>query len=306
VALPALAQGNASDYPPACTESKVSASNRDDAHSLYVTAKRFLDESAYDKAISLLKDAYTLNCSVHDFLPVIATAYERKGDRKEAVRALEEYLARVPSGPDISKDDLQSREKVERRIKNLKDLMVVPTPSATVPPSATAAPTGVPPAAPTVAPTPPAVPKPVPAPTAAPSARPAAPAPAPTTTTGGRSAIPLVVTGIGAGIAGAGAAFYAVGSGQYADAEKDCPTHKDCTNDAVNRGEQGRTFMQVGVGGFIVGGAALVGGLVWYFVQPSRPARAQAHGEPRSAASGVYVTPVVTPNFAGGSAGFSF
>jgi hypothetical protein len=116
-----------------------------------------------------------------------------------------------------------------------------------------------------------------------------------------------VVAGIGAGIVGAGAAFYAVGLGPYNEGEKACPTHKACTSDATNIGQQGFTLIRVGVGGFIVGGAALVGGLVWYFAQPSKPARVQSHGEPRStAASGVYVTPVVTPNFAGGSAGFSF
>ncbi len=302
-ALPALAQNNASDYPPACAESKVSASNRDDAHALYVTAKRFLDESESEKAISLLKDAYTLNCSVHDFLPVIATAYERKGDLKQAVRALEVYLARLPSGPDIGKDDLQAREKVERRMKNLKDRMAAEAPTATVVPTATPSATAVLPVPPIVRPTA------APQPTAAPSTV----APHPTTprppVTGGRSAIPLVVAGIGAGLAGGGAALYGVGSGRYGDAEKDCPTHKDCSNDVTNRGEQGRTFMKIGIGGLIVGGTALIGGLVWYFAQSSKPAErtsVETRARARTAVKQLYVTPVVAPNFAGASAGFSF
>ncbi len=287
VALPALAQSNASDYPPACAESKVNARDRDDAHALYVTAKRFLDESAFDKAISLLKDAYTVNCSVHDFLPVIATAYERKGDRKEALRALEEYLARVPSGPEISKEDLQAREKVERRIKNLKDLIAAqaPAPTTSAAPSATVVPTAS--AAPTV-------------PASAWSPLPVPPQ------TGGRSALPLVVSGIGVGLLGGGVALFMVGSGQIADTEKACPPpDRKCIGgsaaDNVAKGNEGRLFTGLGIGGMALGGAAAIGGLVWYFVQPRKPVEAKAAKVKR-----LYVTPVVAPSFAGAAAGFSF
>ena len=298
VALPAFAQGTASDYPPACAESKVSASDRDGAHAFYVTAKRFLDESAYDKAISLLKDAYALNCSVHDFLPVIATAYERKGDRKEALHALEEYLSRVPSGSETSKEDLQAREKIERRIKNLKEAIAAQPPTVSVPPiappppSATAAPTAVPAVVPAAAAVPvvvPHAPPPPPPPHVVPSA------------TGGRSIIPLLVGGLGgAGLAGVGTAFYVLGAGQYSTAEKACPTHKSCPPDVTNSGEEGRTFMRVGVGGMIAGSVVLIGGVVWYFTQSSTAA---AH---KMGKAQPYVLPIVAPNFGGASAGFTF
>lgn len=293
VALPALAESNAPDYPPACAESKVSSRDRDDAKALYVTAKRFLDESAFDKAISLLKDAYTLNCSVHDFLPVIATAFERKGDRKEALRALEEYLARVPSGPEIDKEDLQAREKVERRIKNLKDLIASQTPTATVAPSATVVPTV------TVAPT------------AAPPKASSAPPPTPPPTGGGRSAFPLVVSGIGAALAAGGVAFLMVGIDKYNDAASHCAGidpktgEHQCTSankeKDIEQGNLGRTFQGIGIGGMAVGGAALIGGLVWYFVQPSKATEAKT-----AKVKQPYVTPVVAPSFAGAAAGFSF
>ena len=120
VAVPALAQP--SSYPPACDASKVSKGDVDRAHAVFLSGKQFLDESNYDKAISYFNDAYSIDCSVHAILPIIATAYERKGDKSEAVRALEEYLRRVPNAAD--------REHVERRIKNLNDQLAHEAPPA--------------------------------------------------------------------------------------------------------------------------------------------------------------------------------
>ena len=120
VAVPALAQP--SSYPAACDASKVSKGDVDRAHAVFLSGKQFLDESNYDKAISYFNDAYSIDCSVHAILPIIATAYERKGDKTEAVRALEEYLRRVPNAAD--------REHVERRIKNLNDQLAHEAPPA--------------------------------------------------------------------------------------------------------------------------------------------------------------------------------
>src|SRR5450432_1139045 len=120
VAVPALAQQPAS-YPPPCDALKVSKGDVDRAHTVFLSGKQFLDESNYDKAISYFNDAYSIDCSVHAILPIIATAYERKGDRNEAVRALEEYLRRVPASPD--------RERIERRIKNLSDQLAQEKPA---------------------------------------------------------------------------------------------------------------------------------------------------------------------------------
>src|SRR5580692_12176004 len=114
VAVPALAEPP-STYPAACDASKVSKIDVERAHTVFLSGKGFLDESNYDKAISYFKDAYSIDCSVHGILPIIATAYERKGDKHEAIRALEEYLKRAPTATD--------HDVVERRIRNLKDQM---------------------------------------------------------------------------------------------------------------------------------------------------------------------------------------
>src|SRR5580693_7245063 len=131
VAVPVLARSSSTTtYPPPCDASKVSKSDSDRAHTVFLSGKQYLDESNYDKAISYFNDAYSIDCSVHAILPIIATAYERKGDKTEAVRALEEYLRRVPNAGD--------REHVERRIKNLNDQLAheAPPASASAAPSA--------------------------------------------------------------------------------------------------------------------------------------------------------------------------
>ena len=122
VAVPALAQ-SPSTYPAACDASKVSKTDVERAHTVFISGKGFLDEANYDKAISYFKDAYSIDCSVHGILPIIATAYERKGDKAEAIHALEEYLQRVPNAPD--------HEVIEHRIRNLKDQLAQEKPSAT-------------------------------------------------------------------------------------------------------------------------------------------------------------------------------
>src|SRR5579863_1780593 len=108
IAGPALAQQGPS-YPPPCDASKVTKGDVDRAHTVFLSGKQFLEESNYDKAISYFKDAYTIDCSVHGILPIIAAAYERKGDKREAIRALDEYQKRAPAAPD--------HEVIERRIR---------------------------------------------------------------------------------------------------------------------------------------------------------------------------------------------
>jgi hypothetical protein len=201
IAAPAIAQQTPSSYPAACDASKVSKSDVDRAHTVYLSGKQYLEESNYDKAISYFKDAYSIDCSIHAILPIIATAYERKGDKAEAIHALEEYQKRAPGAPD--------HEVVERRIHNLKDQLAREAP----PPTASSA---APPPPPSAAPTASA---PVPATTSAPP--PASTATAPTgssETEGGHTVAPWVVVGAGGALVVVGAIVYVVGSGDVTSA----------------------------------------------------------------------------------------
>jgi hypothetical protein len=272
IAGPALAQQAPSAYPPACEAAKVSKSDVERAHTVFLSGKQYLEESNYEKAIGYFKDAYSIDCSIHAILPIIATAYERKGDRGEAVRALEEYQKRAPAAPD--------HEVMERRIRNLKDQIAreqpAPAPSATaVPSAATTAP--VPPASSAVA--------------SAPSAAPiAGAAPQTVSASGGHSIAPWVVVGIGGAAVVAGAVVYAIGSGDVSSAEASCPNHQCAPGDttSVSKGNDGRTLETAGGVVLGVGAAAAAAGLVWHFLEPTGPTAPSA-----------FAVPVLGPGYAG-------
>jgi hypothetical protein len=270
VAVPALAQP--SSYPAACDASKVSKGDVDRAHAVFLSGKQFLDESNYDKAISYFNDAYSIDCSVHAILPIIATAYERKGDKTEAVRALEEYLRRVPNAGD--------REHVERRIKNLNDQLAHEAPPASAASSATAV---VP--APAASTTPPDASA---APAASLAASGAATPPEEQPKRG--SAGPWIVGGLGAAALIGGVVLYVVGSGDISTAVSACPSRSECAPSVASQGNDGRTLKTVGavVGG--VGIGAVAAGLVWLLVE--KPASSPA-------GSGRFVSPVLAPGYAG-------
>lgn len=277
VAVPAVAQQSSaiSSYPAACEASKVSKSDVDRAHTVYLSGKQYLDESNYDKAISYFKDAYSIDCSVHGLLPIIAGAYERKGDKAEAVHALEEYQKRAPNASD--------HDMVERRIRNLKDQLAREQPAATgttAAPTASAAPTATATAAPTV----------TTAPTASATAS-SNPEPGSSTQGGEHSIAPWILVGSGGLVAVAGVILLAVGSGDVSTAESHCMgAAHSCTDPAfASQGNDGRTLETVGVIGLVVGGAAAAGGLIWHFTEPT--------SKPTSAA--LRVTPVFSPAAAG-------
>jgi hypothetical protein len=273
IAVPALAQQPTS-YPPACDASKVSKADVERAHTVFLSGKQFLDESNYDKAVSYFNDAYSIDCSVHAILPIIATAYERKGDKGEAVRALEEYLRRAPNAPD--------REHVERRIKNLNDQLVREQPSA----SAVAA---APVAAGSASAVPVAPSAQEPAPQAAPSASSATGAEA-SAADRSHSAAPWIVAGIGGAATVAGAVLFAVGAGDISSATTACGGKRtDCSPAITSTGNSGRTLEGVGITTGVIGLAAMAGGLIWHFSEKSND----------SPSTGAFVSPIVTPGYAG-------
>jgi hypothetical protein len=274
VAVPALAQqAGSSGYPAPCPASQVTKADVDRAHTVFLSGKGFLDEANYDKAISYFKDAYSIDCSVHAILPIIATAYERKGDKQSAVGALQEYVKRVPNAPD--------REVVERRIRNLQDQIAQEKSTATAVPTAS-----TPPTATTAAPTATTAPTG----TTTTTVEPTSTATAPPSPEGGHSVAPWIVVGVGGAAVVAGVVLFAVGAGNVSTAEKSCPGHSNCNDpNAISTGNNGRTLETVGVVAGGVGVAAVAGGLLWHFLEtPGAPST-----------TGATVTPVVAPGYAG-------
>jgi tetratricopeptide (TPR) repeat protein len=259
----ALAQGSKTPFP-ACTTTPTKA-DIDGAQKAFELGSASFNEADYGTAITYWRDAYRRDCTAHKILLNLARAYELKGDKSEAVNALETYLQRKPDAPDA--------ESIRRRIENLKSQIA--------------------PAAPTPAP---------PAPTLAPAPAPVAQPPAPETSEHGRSIAPLILAGGGAVVAIVGGVVFAGGAKKVSDFEAACPNRK-CPGgdtpadkahqqDLIQQGNDARN--QETLGGVVlgVGAAAIAGGLIWYFVSApsSSPARASA---PPS------ITPVVTPGFAG-------
>ncbi len=284
VAVPALAQ-QASQYPAPCDASKVSHADVERAHTLYLSGKQFLDESNYDKAISYFKDAYSIDCSVHAILPIIATSFERKGDKLEAIRALEEYLKRAPSASD--------REVVERRIRNLKDQVAATgTPPATSTPQPTATTSASP--VTTAAASAPSTSTTVEAPQTGPSTASGGP---PSPPGGGHAIAPWALFGVGAAAMITGGVLLVVGTTDVSDADNQCPNRMcpktDAGNAARSKGNTGRTLETVGgiVGG--VGLAAAAGGLIWHFVESS------SSGSSGTGGMGGLVSPSIAPGYAG-------
>jgi tetratricopeptide (TPR) repeat protein len=282
IAVPVFAQ-QPSDYPPPCDGSKITKGDVDRAHTVFLSGKQFLEESNYDKAISYFKDAYSIDCSRHAMLPIIATAYERKGDKGEAVRALDEYLKRAPEAPD--------HDVIERRIRNLKDQLArePPPPTASAPaPTASASSSAPPPVA-----TAPAE--------GTTASSPSASASAPPPRAEGHGVAPWVMVGVGGAVALAGVALFGAGAGDLSNAENQCPDHMHCASaSAVDQGNKGRSLERAG--GVVIGGglAIVAAGLVWHLLE--KPAD-HSGGAP---ATGAHVTPVVAPGYAGVSVGAHF
>jgi hypothetical protein len=86
-----------------------------------------------------------------------------------------------------------------------------------------------------------------------------------------RSALPLVVAGVGAAAAVTGGVLFALGNGSVPD---QCSTSsRECAappNDpSLGKAESGVKLANAGLAIGITGAAALIGGIVWYFVQPT-------------------------------------
>ena len=266
---PALA--HAEDEPkayPECTKAPTDAETAA-AKGAYQAGNASFDEADYPRAITYWEDAYRRDCTANLLLKNLARAYELYSQKRQAVVALETFLVREPGSGD--------REQIQRRIEALKKQIAAEK----------AAPVAT-------GPTPPVTPVHPEAPT-----QPEQPG----ATTKSRPIYPLIVAGAGGVVLIVGSVILIAGAKDVKNFEDKCPNHMcpnlmpgtaagtAAQNDLISQGNDARSKEKLG--GIIagVGGAAVIGGLIWYFAQPTKTEAATLL-RPR-------VSPAVTPGFAG-------
>lgn len=273
LAVPALAQSGAtSTYATACTKTP-SGGDQDAAHASFTLGKKAYDEADYPKSIRYLKDAYELDCTKPDLLKYISSAYVAKGEKAEAIAALEAYVKASPKAGDL--------DVVQKKIANLKQQMAA-TPASATTASATATGTTASSA------------------TGVGTAEP--PPPAGSTRT--HTIYPWLVVGGGAALGVVGGIMIGVGAAKISDSFKGCTSvgaTYDCGSAQRNAAAQsannsGHTVQNVGIAFAVLGAAAIAGGLVWHFLEPTGSA-AQAR---------IRFLPAIGPAYAGLAAGGTF
>ncbi|MEP7050512.1 MAG: hypothetical protein ABJB12_09180 [Pseudomonadota bacterium] len=265
VFAPALA--HAEDEPkayPECTKGPTDAETAA-AKGAYQAGNASFDEADYPRAITYWEDAYRRDCTANLLLKNLARAYELYGQKRQAVVALETFLVREPGSAD--------KEQIQRRIEVLKK-QIAAEKAAPAPGGTQAAPVTTP----------------------ATTSASAEPGPAPVEYKK-RSAVPLVVAGVGGAVAIVGGVLFVVGSRGVNKYEGICPNHNcDGTKDPGGNRDAANSERNKKIAGGVmlgVGAAGIAGGLIWYFAQP--------HGTQTATGSLLkpQVSPAVSPGFAG-------
>lgn len=244
------------------------------ARGAHQAAKQFYERAEYARAIQYWRDVFRFDCNAIGTLLNIANAYERLGDRENAIFALETYVKRVPEGTDTT--------KIVTRIQNLKELQSQAAAAASASASAAAPPpSATTPPPPPSATTPPVMVKPY-------------------------GVGPGVTVGIGAAAIVAGGILIPVGKLRVDEVTGICkekagqPAGSDpvylCDNQAlIDKAESGQSMVIAGKVAMGIGAAAFIGGLVWEFVG-NQPVPQEA-GKP--ATGRVHISPTISPSQTG-------
>lgn len=247
------------------TESDVAA-----AKGAFQAGQASFNEADYERAITYWEDAYRRDCTAHALLLNLARAYELGGDKRQAVEALQTYLARKPESP--------QKDQINRRIEVLNQQIDKEEAAAAAAPP----------------------PEPTPAPETTPAPQPTSPPPAPAPAPKASDNFwvgPAIVGGVGVLAAGTGVVVHAIGDADEDAAAEQCPARVYCSREVEEQGNSGIFKQKLGVG-MMIGGAAAVGGaLAWFLLAQPEPASTPA-GEP-TAHSKMLVLPALGQGYAG-------
>jgi len=265
LALVAGVASGETEYPTCAEEPTAEAVEA--AQGAFKAGKAAFDEGDFDRAITYWIDAYRRDCRAHDLLQNLARAYELKGDRAEAVHALETLLQRKPDTP--------HREQFERRIESHRAQMAAEAAaasSAAPPPSATTEAAATGPAS--------------------------APPPAVEHTARRKPVAPLVVAAAGGVVAVVGGVLWFGAHEEVSDFEAECGDDRQhCPGDVKADANAARSREQLS-GGVAIGGLAVAaGGALWYLLAPAKPVRKGA---------GTVVSPLVGEGLVGATVSARF
>jgi hypothetical protein len=237
------------------------------ARSAFREGQTAFNEGDYARAVDLWQSAYTKDCTAHALLLNLATAQELAGRPRDAIHSLALYNERVPGS--------SYHEPNRRRIERLQQLLAAPPPPAPATPPA-AAPSPAPPPAPNAASAVPVVVTGGSPPAPVTQDDTAKPSPSPLPSSGeNRSLLPLGVAAVGAAASLIGGVLYVSAVVSSGTAAERCggPRTACVDPDAVADGEAARARAHTAGWITTVGVATALGGVVWYLVQPSAPAR---------------------------------
>ncbi|MEO7109508.1 MAG: hypothetical protein ABI183_03630 [Polyangiaceae bacterium] len=272
LAVPAVAQTSASPTAssaaaplatyPACSMPP-SKDDSEVAHGAYIAGKRAFDENDYPTALQYFRDALKRDCTKYELLNIISRAYELEGNRPEAINALQVYLKRAPAND-------PGAEAIQRRVVNLKALQDAADASAKAAATSGSASASA---------------------TTTASAQPSTTStsePPPELPVRGHTVAPWILMGAGVVAIGVGIPLAIIGANNITTADNRitadgcevgvelCPgvnaNSLDAADQANGPRNNGSIEEGIGIGLIGVGAAAIVGGLVWHFVEPTGPA----------------------------------
>lgn len=244
--------------PPEGAACKPTKTDDEEAKTLYGLAVKAEDTSNYTDAIKYYKDAYKRACNRALLLKNLGRVYEKDAQYAAAVEAYKLYRARgKPAGDEL--------DQIDQKIANLSKKVGPGTePTGTSTTTTTATPTATE-TAPTSTATAPATA------TAAPTATtPAAPLPI----------APLIVAGAGAVLLIGGSVVWLGANGTVSEkqdqfnagncGDESKPKNLDVCNQLKADGEKAASNRTIGAVVTGIGGAAVIGGLVWFFVAKNK------------------------------------
>ncbi len=227
------------------------------------------NEADYARALDYWEDAYRRDCTANPLLLNLARAYELAGRKRQAVVALETFVAREPTSGE--------KDQINRRVEVLKKKIAEEDAAAAAAPPLTTG-TNTPPTT-------------------------TAPLPAEPVQHAKASPWPWVTMGVGVVGVVVGTLGVTGAQKKIDAADAKCPNRKCVDMQSISDGNVARKDLTRSVVITTLGGAAIVGGAIWWFLDKKATDRANAN---QGTLEHPRLTPLVGPQVAGLSLGGAF